>query len=232
MKGLLAKKIGMTHIFTEDGRRLPVTVLDASSNVVVQKKSTQGKDGYTAIKIGFEKAHKFTKAGDEGAEPKWRLSRPLLGVFQKAGIEEPRRRMTEFRVTETELDEYNVGDELGANIFKVGQFVDVTGTSKGRGFTGVMKRHNFKGTRATHGTHEFFRHGGSIGASAWPARVFKNMKMPGQHGNARATVQNLHVVDIIEEDNIILVKGGVPGPNGGVVMIRTAVKRSQGHKEV
>ncbi|MBH23592.1 MAG: 50S ribosomal protein L3 [Myxococcales bacterium] len=222
MKGLLARKIGMTQVYTTDGRRIPVTVLDASSNVVVQKKSAQGKDGYTAIKIGFGEAHKMEK---EGTEPRWRLTKPMVGVFQKAGIEVPRTKLTELRVSETELDSYEVGQELPATLFKSGQYVDVTGTSKGRGFTGVMKRHNFKGMKASHGTHEYFRHGGSIGASADPARVFKGTKMAGQHGNARTTVQNIHVVEVIEEDNLILVKGGVPGPNGAIVLVRTAVKK-------
>ena len=229
-KGLLAKKIGMTQIFTEDGRRHPVTVLDVSSNVVVQKKSAAGKDGYTAVKLGFGLAHKFVK---EGTDPRWRMTKPMLGVFQKANIETPRTHTAEFRTTEAELNTYEVGQELGAGQFRIGQFVDVTGTSKGRGFAGVMKRHNFKGSRSmTHGTHEFFRHGGSIGASADPARVFRGTKMPGHYGSARSTIQNVHIVDIIEEDNLILVKGGVPGPNGSLVMIRSAVKRGKDSKEV
>lgn len=229
-KGLLAKKIGMTQIFTEDGRRHPVTVLDVSSNIVVQKKSAAGKDGYTAVKIGFGHAHKLVK---EGTDSRWRMSKPMLGTFQKANIETPRRFTAEFRITEDELNKYEIGQELNATEFTVGQFVDVTGTSKGRGFAGVMKRHNFKGARTmTHGTHENFRHGGSIGASADPARVFRGTKMPGHYGNARSTVQNVHLVDIMEEDNLILVKGGVPGPNGSLVMIRNAVKRPRGNKAV
>jgi large subunit ribosomal protein L3 len=229
-KGILAKKVGMTQIFTEDGRRHPVTVLDVGSNIVIQKKSAAGKDGYSAIKIGFGLAHQLVK---EGTEPRWRMTKPMVGVFQKANIETPRRHIVEVKVSEKELDEYEVGQEINATMFQAGQFVDVTGTSKGRGFSGVMKRHNFKGSKSmTHGTHENFRHGGSIGASADPARVFKGTKMPGQHGNARCTIQNVHVVEIIEEDNLILVKGGVPGPNGGLVMIRTAIKRPKATKAV
>lgn len=229
MKALLARKVGMTQVYTESGRRIPVTVLDTSSNVVIQKKSAHGRDGYSAIKIGFGKAHKHEKPG---TEPRWRMTRPMVGVFQKAGIEVPRTTITEVRVAETDLDRYEVGQELSATEFSAGQYVDITGTSKGRGYTGVMKRHNFKGMKASHGTHEYFRHGGSIGASADPARVFKGTKMAGQHGNAKSTIQNLHVIEVIEEDNIILIKGGIPGPNGGTVLIRTAVKKPKAFKAI
>ncbi len=224
MKGLLGKKVGMTSIFDATGNKIPVTVIDVGSNVVVQKKSAHGTDGYSAIKIGFGLVHKFEK---DGTEPRWRLNAPGVGVFAKAGIEVPRRMTREIRVQEGELDRYTVGQELGADSFLVGEFIDVTGTSKGRGFTGVMKRHNFAGGKASHGVHEYFRHGGSIGMSAYPARVVKGRKMPGQHGNVRVTVQNLRVAGILAEDNAILVRGAVPGPNGGIVMVRSAVKKLQ-----
>lgn len=228
MKGLLARKIGMTQVFTPDGVRHPVTVLQAGPNVVIQKKSAQGKDGYNAVKLGFSAVHKHVK---EGTEPRWRMTRPLLGVFQKAGIAEPRKHVKELRVSASELDGYNVGEEIGADQFIAGQYVDVTGTSKGRGFAGVMKRHNFHGSLTmTHGTHENFRHAGSIGASADPARVVKGKRMPGQYGNARVTVQSLHVIEVMADENLILVKGGVPGPNGGIVLIRSAVKKPKAHK--
>ena len=221
-KMILGRKVGMTQVFNEDGLRTPVTVLDVSSNVVVQKKSEAGKDGYAAVKLGFGLAHKFEK---EGEEAKWRLSKPRVGVFQHAGIEIPRRHLREFRVAEDQLDGFEVGQELGADTFAAGDMVDVAGTSKGRGFTGVMKRHNFSGTKASHGVHEFYRHGGSIGCSAWPSRVFPGKKMAGQYGNTRVTVQNLRVHSVIPERNLVLIAGGVPGPNGGLLEVATAVKK-------
>ena len=139
-----------------------------------------------------------------------------------APVEETRERFRYWLTIPTRWIDY-----VGADEFTAGEFVDVTGTSKGRGFTGVMKRHNFKGTKASHGVHEFFRHGGSIGMSAYPARVFKGKRMAGQHGNARVTMQNLKVHAVIEDQNLVLVRGGVPGPNGGIVMIRSAVKKQR-----
>ena len=224
MKGLLGKKVGMTQVFDAAGNRVPVTVIDVSSNVVVQKKSAHGKDGYSALKLGYGEIKKLEK---EGTEPKWRLNKPRVGVFLNAGIDAPRRHVREIRIPEGELDNYEVGQELGAEHFNLGEWVDVTGTSKGRGFTGVMKRHNFSGFRATHGTSKYYRHGGAIGMSADPARVLRGMRMPGQHGNRRVTIQNLEIVGRMEDDGAILVKGGIPGPNGGLVMLRTAVKKTQ-----
>ena len=230
MRGLIARKIGMTQLFSEDGRLYPVTVLEAGPNVVVQKKSAEGKDGYNAVKLGFGSVHKHVK---EGTEPRWRMTKPLVGVFQKAGIEAPRQALREFRVQATDLDSYEVGKEIGpSDLFQVGNFVDISGTSKGKGFSGVMKRHNFHGALTmTHGTHENFRHAGSIGASADPARVVKGKRMPGQQGNERVTVMNLHVMEIDAEKNLLMVKGSVPGPNGSIVVIRRAVKRPLAHKD-
>lgn len=222
-KGLIGRKVGMTQIFDDAGNRIPVTVVKVEGNVVVQKKSAKGKDGYSAIKVGFGDVKLLEK---EGTEPKWRLSKPRVGVFLKAGIDKPRRFVREFRVSEGELDGYEVGQELGADTFNVGVWIDVTGTSKGRGFTGVMKRHNFAGAKASHGVHEFFRHGGSIGMSATPGRVFKGKKMAGQYGNTRVTVQNLRVMQVLPDENAILIKGAIPGPNGGVVTLRSAVKKT------
>lgn len=224
-KGILGRKVGMTQVFDETGDRIPVTVIDVSSSIVVQKKSEEGKDGYNAIKIGYGLAHKLEK---EGEETGWRMSKPEAGVFLKAGIDVPRKHVREFRVDASELADFEVGQELNADTFAAGEYVDATGTSKGRGFTGVMKRHNFRGTKASHGVHEFFRHGGSIGMSAYPARVLPGKKMAGQHGNARVTIQNLRVHKVLGEDNLILVKGSVPGPNGGIVMVRSAIKKSRG----
>lgn len=222
MKGILGKKVGMTQIFGPDGNRIPVTLVKIGGNVVVQKKSAHGKDGYSAIKIGFGDIKKLEK---EGKEPKWRISKPRAGVFLKNNLV-PKRHVREFRVLESELDKYEVGQELGTEVFPVGAWVDVTGTSKGKGFTGVMKRHNFAGAKASHGVHEFFRHGGSIGMSATPGRVFKGKKMAGQHGNRRVTVQNLQVAGILEDDQAILIRGSIPGANGGVVMLREATKKT------
>ena len=221
-KVLIGRKVGMTQVFDAEGMKTAVTVVDVSSNVVVQKKSEAGKDGYAAVKLGFGLAHKLEK---EGTEAKWRLSKPRVGVFQKAGIDVPRRHLREFRIPEVELEQFEVGQELGADTFAGGETVDVAGTSKGRGYTGVMKRHNFAGTKASHGVHEFYRHGGSIGCSAWPSRVFAGKKMAGQYGNTRVTVQNLKVHSVLAEENLVLVSGAVPGPNGGLVELKTAVKK-------
>lgn len=223
MKGLIGRKVGMTQIFDEQGNRIPVTVVDVTGNVVVQKKSKHGSDKYSAIKLGFGEIKKLEK---EGTEPRWRLNKPRTGVFLKAGIEAPRRHLRELRISETLLDKYSLGQTLGADLFKVGDWVDAVGTSKGSGFSGVMKRHNFAGAKASHGAHEYFRHGGSIGTSADPSRVMPGVRMAGQHGNARVTVQNLRVVGVLTEDNALLIKGCVPGPNGGVVMIKSAVKKA------
>lgn len=222
IRGLIGRKAGMTQVFDDDGDRIGVTVVDVDSNVVVQKKSQEGPDGYSAIKVGFEEAHKLEK---EGEEDEWRLPEPQVGIFESAGIEVPRRQLREFRVDEQDLEEYEVGQELGADLFPQGAWVDVEGTSKGRGFTGVMKRHNFNGAPASHGTHEYFRHGGSIGQSADPARVFPGLKMPGQSGNRQVTIQNLRVVRVLEDENALAIKGGIPGPKGGIVLIRSAKKK-------
>jgi len=222
-KGLLGKKAGMTQVFDEStDDRIPVTVVDVDSNVVVQVKSEEGPDGYAAVKLGFERAHKLEK---EGEEPEWRLPEPEVGVFESAGIEVPRRHVRELRVTEDDLEEYEVGQELGADHFRKGEWVDVSGTSKGRGFTGVMKRHNFSGSPESHGTHEYYRHGGAIGQSADPGRVFPGLDMPGQSGNERVTIQNLRVVRVLPDEGALAIKGGIPGPKGGLVMVRTAAKK-------
>ncbi len=223
MKGLIGKKVGMTQFFDPLGNRIVVTVVHVDGNVVVQKKSEAGTDGYAAVKLGYGSVHKSEK---EGTEPRWRLSRPEVGVFAKAGIAEPRKHVFEIRLREQDLADYEVGQELTSEFFKVGEWVDATGTTKGRGFTGVMKRHNFAGGKASHGVHEFYRHGGSIGCSAYPARVFKGKKMAGQYGNERVTIQNLSIVGVLPEDGCVLVKGAIPGPNGGVVLLRSATKKT------
>ena len=219
MKGILGRKIGMTSIFKEDGTQVPVTVLDISSNTVVGKR-TQERDGYTAVTLGF------------GEQRLSRMNKPRRGFFEKAGLVEERdgkqyakRVVQEFRVSAAELDGFEAGNGVAASdVFMNNERVDVTGISKGKGFSGVMKRHNFKGTKASHGVHEYFRHGGSIGSNTYPARVFKNKKMPGQYGNVRSTVQNVQIVEIMEEEGLMLIRGGLPGSNGTVVRVQRAVK--------
>ena len=219
MRGILGKKVGMTAVFSEDGMQIPVTVVRTTGNRVLGKR-TESTDGYDAVVLGF------------GERRLSRASRPEAGFFQKHEMVEERdgqqyvkRHIREFRVTAEDLEGYEVGAELtGADEFTAGAAVDVVGTSKGRGFTGVMKRHNFRGTKASHGVHEYFRHGGSIGSNTDPARCFKNRKMPGQHGNKRVTVQNLQVVEVMAEEGLLLIRGSVPGPNGGLVHVQHAIK--------
>lgn len=208
-KGLIGKKLGMTQVFSDEGA-IPVTVIEAGPCVVIQKKSA-GKDGYEAIQVGY------------GRKRPKNVTKPLQGHYKKAdkGLF---RFLKEFRVESS--DEYELGAELNADIFEVGDYVDITGTSKGRGFAGVVKRHGFGGGRATHGSM-FHRAPGSIGASADPSRVLKGRKLPGHLGDQRVTVQNLTVLGIRPELNIILVKGAVPGCNNGMVMIRESIKKAK-----
>lgn len=206
---LLCRKVGMTRIFDDAGDAIPVTVLEAGPNVVVQKK-TDESDGYTALQLGFgERREKL-------------FSKPAAGHFAKAGVE-PKRHLRESRLSSEEADAHEVGGEITVEIFEPGQFVDAVGTSKGRGFAGVVKRHGFAIKKRTHGTHEAFRHGGSIGAGAWPAKVIKGLKMAGQMGNEQVTVRNLEIVKVEPERNLLFVRGSVPGHRDGVVCIRQAV---------
>ena len=204
LKGLIGKKIGMTRLFLEGGRSVPVTVLEVGPCTVTQVKTAE-KDRYQAVQLGF------------GAKKK-RVNKPLAGHFAKAGVE-PAAVLREFRVDDASA--FEVGQTVSAEIFSPGEKINVTGSSKGRGFTGVVKRHNFSGGRATHGctTHD---KPGSIGQSADPARVMKGKKMPGQHGNRRCTVRNIKVVDVRPQENLVLVAGAVPGANGGIVYLNKA----------
>lgn len=206
-KGLIAKKLGMTHLFADDGRRIPVTVLEAGPCSVVQKK-TADRDGYNAIQVGF------------GTVEARRVTKPMLGHF-KAAAQGSFRVLRELKVDL--IDNYSVGDALNVDMFAPGDLVDVVGTSKGKGFQGVIKRWNFKGGRASHGSR-FHRAPGSIGCSATPSRVFKNKKMPGQMGNERVTVQRLQVVRVDAAENLVMIKGAVPGPKNGIVVIKNTVK--------
>ena len=207
-KAIIGKKIGMTQIFTETGAVIPVTVIEAGPCVVAQKK-TVDKDGYSAVQLGF----------CDIAEKK--LTNPLVGHYKKANIS-AKKHLKEFRLDNA--DELNVGDEIKADAFAVGECVDVTGTTKGRGYSGVIKRWNAHRRRMTHGTGPVHRQVGSMGACSSPSRVYKNKKMAGQYGNEQVTVLNLDIVKIDAEKNLIAVKGAVPGAKGQIVFIRDTVK--------
>ncbi len=208
VKALLGTKLGMTQVWDENAKLVPVTVVRVGKNVVTQVRTPE-VDGYEAVQLasGELKAKNVTK--------------PLAGHFAKAGVE-PRRHIAEIRTVNA--SEYTLGQELGVETFEAGAIVDVIGKSKGKGFAGVMKRHGFAGVSASHGAHRNHRKPGSIGACATPSRVFKGMRMAGRMGNARVTVQNLTIHAIDAEHELLLVKGAIPGPKGSTVVIRTAVK--------
>jgi large subunit ribosomal protein L3 len=214
MTGLLGRKIGMTQMFGENDVIVPVTVVDVGGNAVITTKTTEGADGYTAVQLGI------------GTRKATRTTKAQAGHFAKAEVS-PRQTVREIRVTADDLAKYPVGQEVSVDtIFADGDKVDVIGISKGSGFSGVMKRYNFKGFIRSHGTHEYFRHGGSIGTRLTPGHVLKGKKMPGQHGNKRVTVQNLTVARVDAEKGLIFIKGGIPGHNGATVTVRKAVKKS------
>lgn len=208
IKGLLGEKLGMTQVFDENNRIVPVTVVKAGPNVVTQVR-TPDKDGYSAVQLAF------------GAIDPRKVTKPVAGHFKKAGVT-PRRRVVEIRTTDAA--EYTNGQELGADVFEQGQSVDVVGTSKGKGTAGVMKRHGFKGLGAGHGTQRKHRAPGSIGGCATPGRVFKGMRMAGRMGNVRTTTTGLSVFRVDTEKGLLLIKGAIPGPKGGLVLVRTASK--------
>ena len=207
---LLCRKIGMTQIFEESGEAIPVTVLDASHNLVIQKKSAE-KDGYTALQLGF--GDRRPSSADKAQQ----------GHFKRAGVA-PKRYLAESRVSAEEAAGYEVGQEIKVEIFEKGQRVDVIGNSKGRGTAGVVKRHGFAVKRRTHGTHEAFRHGGSIGAGSYPGRVLKGLKMAGRMGNTRTTTINVEVARVDAERGLLFVNGAVPGHNNAIVRVRRSVK--------
>ena len=206
INGLIGKKLGMTEFFLEDGTVVVSTVIEAGPCYVVQTKNAD-TDGYDSVQIGFEEV-----------KPQ-RVSKPMLGHFKKAGVP-PLRHVVEF---DPNGEEYNPGDALDASIFNEGDIVDVVGNSKGKGFSGTMKRHNFSGQPASHGGMAHRRPGG-IGQASYPGKVWKGIKMSGQMGNERVTVQGLKVVKVDAEKNIVLVKGSIPGPNGGTVIIKRTTK--------
>jgi len=204
--GLLGTKEGMTQLFVKDGVVVPVTVLEVLPNVVVRKKTFK-LDGYSALQVAYGKIREKL------------LNRPEIGFFKKIGAI-PSRYLVEFRVNDKDLSEYEVGTQIGLKLFKETLSLDVSSISKGKGFQGVMKRYNFKGFRATHGSHESFRGGGSIGQCTKPGKVFKGKKMPGRMGNERVTMKNLRIVKVIEEKNLICLRGAVPGGKGALVELR------------
>jgi large subunit ribosomal protein L3 len=208
VKGLLGTKLGMTQVWDENNKLVPVTVVEISPNVVTQVRTPE-VDGYSAVQIAYGQI-----------DPR-KVTQPLTGHFEKAGVT-PRRHLTEVRTADAA--DYTLGQELTVEIFEPGSKVDVVGTSKGKGFAGVMKRHNFKGVSASHGSHRNHRKPGSIGASSTPSRVFKGMRMAGRMGGERVTVLNLTVHSVDLEKGIVLVKGAVPGARGRIVFVRNAVK--------
>jgi len=202
MKGILGKKLGTTQVFTEDGRLIPVTVIEAGPVKVVQKKE-KDKDGYEALQIGFDIIRKEKN-----------VTKPMKGHFKKTSS--PYFRF----IREMEMEGFNAGDDITVDIFSKGEKISVTGTSKGKGFQGVMKRHNYKGGPGSHGSM-FNRAPGSIGASSYPSRVWKNKALPGHMGDERVTVRNIEIIDVRKEQNIMLVKGAVPGATGGYLIIKS-----------
>lgn len=209
-KSIIGKKLGMTQIFDENGRFIPVTVIEAGPCVVVQKKTAE-KDGYESVQVGY------------GDMKPGKVTKPMGGHFAKADVA-PKKVLREFRYDD--MSALNVGDLIKADIFAEGERVDVVGRSKGKGYAGVIKRWNFSRLKESHGTGPVGRKGGSIGACSSPSRVFKGKKMSGHLGAERVTVQNLDVVKVDAENNIIAVKGAVPGPKGGIVVISDSVKRA------
>lgn len=226
--GLIGKKLGCTQIFDSNGNVARVTVVEAGPCIVVRKRTVE-KDGYVALQVAFgERRAKLT-------------SKPLQGYYEKNGVAARTvtnkkgrevqvfpRHLKELRISAEDAAKYEVGSTLSvADLFKVDQFVDVTGTSKGRGFAGVIKRHHFAGMVSSHGTHEYFRHGGSIGTNMTPGRTLPGVRMPGHLGNKRATILNLKVAGLVADQNLLLITGSVPGPTNGLVTVRGAVKQGR-----
>ncbi len=208
--GLIGRKLGMTRIYDDNGIAIPVTAVQVGPCKVMGKR-TEVKNGYSAVQLGFgEKREKL-------------VNKPEMGLFKKLETA-PVRVLKEYRVEAAELDKVELGQELTLDMFNEGQKIDIMGTSKGKGFAGVMKRHNMHGASRTHGAHEYMRHGGSIGCAEFPGRVWPGKKMAGQMGNAQVTTQNLTIVKVLKDENIVLVRGAVPGPNKGIVHVTPAIK--------
>ncbi|MGA1193379.1 MAG: 50S ribosomal protein L3 [Kiritimatiellia bacterium] len=209
MQGLLGKKVGMTQVFDDKGVHVPVTVIEVGPCVVLQRKNNE-RDGYEAVQLGFQD------------QKESRINKPELGHFKKSGAT-PKRVVREFRVGADEAAKE--GDTITAEVFEGVSYVDISGVTKGRGFQGVVKRHGMAGGRASHGGKATLRRGGSIGMRTKPGRVFKNKRMPGHMGHVNITTQNLRIVQVRKDDNAILVEGAVPGPNGGVLVVKKAIKK-------
>lgn len=209
-KGLIGRKLGMTQVFDENGNVIPVTLVEAGPCVISQKKTVEN-DGYEAVQVGF---------GEISAK---RVNKPLKGHFDKANVA-PKRVLKEFRLDD--INSVNVGDILKADIFAAGDYVDVTGTSKGKGYAGTIKRFNFSRLKESHGSGPVARHQGSLGACSSPSRVFKGKKLPGHLGCEKVTIQNLVVVKVDAENNLIAIKGAIPGPKRGIVVIKNSVKKA------
>lgn len=209
--GLIGKKLGNTQIFNDDGSVTPVTVVETGPCVVVGKRTLE-KDGYSALQLGF------------GTKDKRHVNKAQKVAFEKAGVAAPEV-IREFRLSPEVVGKYEVGQQVKASdVFTEGQIIDITGLTKGRGYTGVMKRWNFAGSKASHGAHEYQRHGGSIGTNMTPGRTLPNVKMCGQYGNERVTMQKIRVARVVDADNLVLVAGGVPGSKNGIVELRGTVK--------
>lgn len=212
-KGILGTKLGMTQVFDENNKVVPVTVVKAGPNVVTLIRTPE-RDGYSAVQLAY------------GEISPRKVNKPVSGQYAASGVN-PRRHLAELRVDEAAAAEYEVGQELTAEIFADGAYVDVTGTSKGKGFAGTMKRHGFAGQGASHGAQAVHRRPGSIGGCATPGRVFKGTRMSGRMGHDRVTTQNLKVHKVDAENGVLLIKGAIPGRNGGLVVVRSAIKRGE-----
>ncbi len=211
--GLLGRKLGMSQVFADDGERIPVTVIQTGPCVVVGKRTVE-QDGYSSLLLGFEE------------KPDRLTNKPEIEFFKKAKVK-PQRKLQEFRLPSEDVEKYEIGQELKASdVFEQGAPIDVTGTSKGKGFQGVIKRWGMSGTKMSHGVHEVYRHGGSIGCRLTPGHVFKGKHMAGQMGNERVTTQNLQLVQILDDDNCVLVRGSVPGAKNSYVTVRNATTRT------
>lgn len=208
-KGIIGKKIGMTQVFDENGNVVPVTVIQAGPCTVVQKKTVE-KDGYSAIQLGYADMKEKN------------VTKPMKGHFEKAGVT-AKKVLKEFRIEDAES--INVGDVIGVDTFEIGSGVDVTGISKGKGFAGTIKRYNGHRTPMTHGGGPVHRHAGSMGACSSPSRIYKGKKMPGHMGAVKVTVQNLDVIKVDAENNLLVVKGAIPGPKGSIVTVKSTVKK-------
>jgi len=208
---IIGRKIGMTQFFDPDGVKVPVTIVEAGPCTVLRKKEASGKDGYDAVLLGIL------------SQKEARLNKAEKGFFAKNNLP-VKKVMKEVRVSKEELDRYPAGGEVGATLFNAGDIVDVTGYSKGRGFQGVVKRHNFAGFPKTHGTHEYRKHAGSIGSNTWPARTIPGKRMPGHYGNEKTTILNIKVLGVFPDRNLLFLQGAVPGAPKGVLVVRKALK--------